>query len=551
MRNVILTCLVICAGLLASCADSAPKNTANRAYVLASQKVVQAEKLFDNADYVNAHKLCVQAQCDVDKIVADFPDSDVAFKIVSDSSMYIGSCKYVDLKEKIIPQLEVFNDPQMQAISYAWAIAVKNNDYEQLAKSIIKHQKRFDAKLVDSIFNKVLLKVKNPAVAESLKTQYRLARLGVSEKKNTETKAEKVEVQTQKIADTKAFLRDATSLASLVSYDVRNSSKLREMAQKVRGADKETADKFASLLSKAYDNILKISIPSLREKALSEIAVAFALTGDGLRAIAISQKITNSDLFYDVFKQIGESACKGNDYRAALTLASRLKDPMEKSSFLLSLAVGVAQKGLYNQAREIASTIDNIILRNNAYAKIAKLAFDADKPEQASECISKINAKNLDCLKELCSADGLSQRNAVALRLAYVASKLFETAPKLAMALNTMAMQELSREDGKLDGSVTGAVFDNLVKTGKEADAFEFMVSRVGQISNANYGEKLCALAESTKDKDFALKIYQKLGELASVKEVSLIDLAINLSITGVSRENVVKILGDNLPKFK
>ena len=98
MKNSILTALIILSVFVSSCADSSPKNTANRAYVLAAQKVSKAEKAFDLANYQEAQKLCVEAQNDVDKIIGDFPDSDVAFKLVSDSSMHIGSCKYLDLK---------------------------------------------------------------------------------------------------------------------------------------------------------------------------------------------------------------------------------------------------------------------------------------------------------------------------------------------------------------------------------------------------------------------------------------------------------------------
>ena len=273
--------------------------------------------------------------------------------------------------------------------------------------------------------------------------------------------------------------------------------------------------------------------------------------GDNLRAIAISQKITNGDLFYGVFKEIAESACKSDNYRAALTLASRLSDAQEKSKFLSSLAIGVAEKGLYNEAREIASTVQDILLRNDAYAKSAKLAFDAGKPNEASQCISKIDAKNLNCLDVFCKTDGLSIHNASALRLACVANKLIGVNEKLASALNYMAVVEVSRETAKLDDKVVSTIFDNLVKIGKEEDAFNFVVSRFSQLQNNNVAEKLCALAKSTKDKTLSLKIYKKLGELASVNEVSVMELALYLSQSGMSREELVNILGESLPKFK
>lgn len=550
MKNSILTALIILSVFVSSCADSSPKNTANRAYVLAAQKVSKAEKAFDLANYQEAQKLCVEAQNDVDKIIGDFPDSDVAFKLVSDSSMHIGSCKYLDLKEKIIPQLELLNDSKMQSIVLAWALAVKNNAYADLAKVVIKNINQFDAKIADSIFDNVLLHIKNPSEVEYLRSQYRLTKLGVT-KKNPILVVAKTKQETTKISDVAKFLNEATTFASLVSYDIRNAVKLRDMAKKVRGADKQIITKFTAELSKAFDNILKISTTSMRENALSEIAKAFAYVGDDIRAIAISQKITNSELFYGVFKEIADCACKGDNYRAALTLASRLSDVKEKNKFLSSLAIGVAGKGLYKEASEIASSVQDILLRNDAFANIAKLAFDANKPAEAAECISKINAKNLDCLNVFCNTNGMTARNASALRLACVSKKLISVSTKLAEALNAMAIAEISRETGKLDAKSIDAIFENLVKMGKEADAFEFLVSRIGQVSAGIYCEKLCSLAESTKDKQLSFKIYKKLGDLASVNEVSVIELALSLSRSGVSRADAVKILGDVLPKFK
>ena len=551
MRKSIFTCLSIFSIFVASCADSSPKNNAKSAYVLASQKVSKAEKAFNLADYAEAQKLCVEARNDVEKIIENFPDSDVAFKLVSDSSIYIGSCKYLDLKEKIIPQLELLNNSQMQPIALAWAVAVKNNAYADLAKAIIKNTKQFDAKAIDSIFNCVLSNIKNPSIAEALRNEYRLARLGVGDKKAESVAVAKVEKKTANISDVAKFLRDVSTSASLVSYDVRNAEKLRAMAKTASGSEKQIADKVVSELSKAYDNVLKISSSAMREKALAEIAVAFAYMGDNLRAIAISQKITNGDLFYGVFKEIAESACKSDNYRAALTLASRLSDVQEKSKFLSSLAIGVAEKGLYNEAREIASTVQDILLRNDAYAKSAKLAFDAGKPNEASQCISKIDAKNLNCLDVFCKTNGLSIHNASALRLACVANKLIGVNEKLASALNYMAVVEVSRETAKLDDKVVSTIFDNLIKMGKEEDAFNFVVSRFSQLQNNNVAEKLCALAKSTKDKTLSLKIYKKLGELASVNEVSVMELALYLSQSGMSREELVNILGESLPKFK
>ena len=551
MRKSIFTCLLVFSIFVASCADSSPKNNAKSAYVLASQKVSKAEKAFNLANYADAQKLCLEARNDVEKIIENYPDSDVAFKLVSDSSIYIGSCRYLDLKEKIIPQLELLNDSQMQPIALAWAVAVKNNAYTDLAKAIVKNIKQFDAKTIDSIFNCVLSNIKNPSQAEVLRNEYRLARLGVSDKKSEPVAVVKTEKKSAKIADVAKFLRDVSTSASLISYDVRNAEKLRTMAKIASSAEKQIVDKVVSELSKAYDNVLKISSQTMREKALSEIAIAFAYTGDNLRAIAISQKITNGDLFYGVFKEIAESACKGDNYRAALTLASRLSDVQEKSKFLSSLAIGVAENGLYNEAREIASTIQDILLRNEAYAKSAKLAFDAGKPNDASQCISKIDVKNLNCLDVFCKTDGLSVHNASALRLACVANKLIGVNEKFASALNSMAIVEVSRETAKLDEKVIGTIFDNLVKMGKEDDAFNFIVSRFSQLQNNNVAEKLCALAESTKDKNLSLKIYKKLGELASVNEVSVMELALHLSRSGMSRKDAVNILGDSLPKFK
>ncbi len=548
MRKTFLVILVSVSVLLAACADSSEKN-ANRDYVKAAKQVFDAEKSFNSGDYSTALELCESAKNNVDKIVETYPDATLSLKIVSDSSIRIGCCNYVDLHEKIIPQLKLYTSPEMKPVELAWVLAVSSKSYSGLAKALIKNSKKFDAKVIDNLVDFALSKVDSPVERRSLRSEY----LSKLDSKQVSKKAEKavpaITKSESKISDVKAFIQEASTASSLVSYDLRAIDKLRDMALKARFADKETVSKFASSLSKAYDNILKISVPSIREKALMGISIAFANFGNDLLAIAVSHKITNPNLFYEVFKVIGENVSRGANYKEALSLAPRLKNDVERNGFLSSLAIGVSKQGLYKQSREIASTISDVTLRNSAYATSAKLAFDAGENKEAAIFISSIDIKSLECLSVF--DDSESNNATTGMRLALLSSRLIADNPKLAGALNNLAFSEIKSlsKNAKVDDVLLKTVFDNFVKLEKYEIALDFVLMNLHRPNSYVFKDSLFTLSENSKDNIVKTKVYSLLRDIHSANN-DMVSLAVELAANGIARDESIKILSKSLPKF-
>ncbi len=535
--------------MLVACGDFSEKN-ANREYVNAAKRVASAEKAFNTADYALALELCSTAKSDVEKIVEKYPDTAVSLKIVSDGSMRIGSCKYVDLCDNIIPRLQLYTAPEMKPVDLAWVLAVDSNKYENLAWALIKNCKKIDSKIVGELIENAISKVNSMSAKRVLRDAYMSAmnvKTKPTEKPIMEANVAKKSVE--KISDTKSFLRDARTASSLVSYDLNSINKLRDMSKLARNADNETRAQFASYLSNAYDNILKISTPSVREKAFSTMAIAFAYFGDELRAIATSQKITNESLFYEVFKAIGENASGGANYKETLTLASRLKDNLERSRFLSLLAIDVAKRGNFEGAKEIAAKVQDMVLKNAAYATIAKIAFDNEKYNEASFCISSIDVKNLDCLSVFDDGN-LSPKIATSMRLATLSSKLVAHNPKLAVALNNLALSSLNamKSHDASSGDVFKLVFDNFVKLDKADVALNFVMN-LHRVNVSIFKDSLCELAMNSKNAELSKKAITLLADIYNASNNS-IELAVLLAVNGVSREESVQILSSVLPKF-
>ncbi len=550
MRKLLFIIATSSSALLVACGNYSEKN-ANREYVKAATRVVAAEKAFNAADYSTALQECLAAKGEVEKIVNDYPDTSLSLKIVSDGTMRIGSCKFIDLRDSIIPRLESFTAPEMKSVELAWAIAVENGSYEEFARALIKNCNKFDANVVAKLLDKSISKVKSITVRGELRSAYLSAMSAKKSSEKTVVSTKPVQkISANKIVDTKAFLRDANSASSLVAYDLNALDKLRDMSKSARFADKDTQSKFASSLSKAYDNVLKISTPSVREKALATMAIAFAYFGDDLRAIAISHKITNEDLFYNVFNAIGENASGGANYKETLTLASRLKDVGERSRFLSSLAIDIAKRGYFDRSREVAAMVPDVLLKNAAYAGAAKIAFDAGKFQEAAACVSLLNVKNLDCLA-IFDETKIDPQSATASRLASLASKLAAHNAKLAGALNNLALSSLNsmQSHNEASGYVFRMVFDNFVKLDNTDVALNFVLNNVHRVNPSIFKESVCALAINSKNRELSKKAYSLLSDIYKADN-SIIEFAVLLAANGVSREESVEILADVLPKF-
>ncbi len=565
MRKIILILCTTLSAFLAACADSSEKN-AGREYVNAARKVSAAAAAFDSADYTTARTLCAEARADVRNIVEKYPDSAIALRIVTDANLLIGACKYADLSEKVIPALDLFGNADMRAAELAWIVAVSSaapaRDGALCKVAELAATNAYPYKGDSAVSEKVV----SVALANVKSVELRALTLALIASKNAAKPAAAQKPAApirrasapEKIADAEKFLASAKSGASLVSYDLGALDGLRQKALSARNADKAVKEQFEKILSSAYDNILKISALSMRERALGKMAAVFADFGDDLRAIAVSRKIADPALFNSVFCEIADSLGRGKNYAEAVSLSEKLNDVSVKNKFLAELAQGVAEQGLYREAREVAVKIADVPQRNAVLAKLAKSAFDNAKPDVAVSFVSALNVSNLDCLAAF--DDGTEKSFGAPLlagvRLAKLSAKTASANAKISAALNALAAAQ-TRNAGAFsaDGyaELCSMIARNMLSTGRRADAFEFVSSslRTAAHSDALFGDicKIAVEAANSSEPELAATAFSLAADVVR-SAPQAVELAFAVRAGGMPKAEAVKILKPFLPTF-
>lgn len=306
---------------VAACADSPEKN-AGREYVNAARKVAKAEKAFAAADYKAALELCETARSEVERVVDKYPESAIALKVMTDESTLVGPCKYSELSGRIIPLLKTFENPALADAELAWAIAMSNADaarrddaLAELAEAVAASPK-IPADKASKIRAAIVSNIKSPELRGRLNAAKQPAQQAAKPKAD----APAASPQTRKIADAAAFLKAASTNASLVAYDVRTIDNLREKAKSAAFADNAVKREFVKILTSAQNNIEKISAKNRREKAFGGIAAAFANFGDDARAIETAKKISDPETFAAAFAEIADVVGRGKNSAAAAAL---------------------------------------------------------------------------------------------------------------------------------------------------------------------------------------------------------------------------------------
>jgi hypothetical protein len=564
MRKIIIITGAIISVFLAACADSSEKN-ASRDYVKAAQKVAKAAKCFDNADYKTALALCLDARSEVEKIVEKYPESAVALKVVTDASTLIGPCKYIEMTDKIVPRLQTFANADMADVELPWIIAssqqsqdLRDRTFFALASKLAsdEYSSKLKGKQLEKIMPIILSNIKNPET-RSLLTTLLASKTETAKKPETKNAATvKASAVPLKIADKDAFIKQAQTDASLVSFDIRTIDNLKEKAKLARNGDNGLKAQFDKILSQAYDNILKISTPAMREKAMAGIAIAFANFGDDLRAIAISQKITNAELFTAVFYAIADVASGSKNYREALALASRLKSAAERDKFHSDVAISISSNGLFAEAKEVVAKVSSIEAKNRAYTSIAKIALDKGNKEAFADYISMISVKNLDCLSVFDNENTakLPPHIVTAARLADIAAKMAKINPKLAEALNNLAAAESKKiESGNSSAeTVYKRIIRNMASLGKSEEAIAFISNNIHKQSNSNqFIDDLYFIAATSSDREIAKKAFVLAANLCeALGSEEQVKLALALQFGNLDRSESAQILKPFLPKF-
>ncbi len=569
MQRIFITAVFSLACLLCACAESNEKS-ASRNYVKAAQKVSAAKAAFDTADYTTALELCNQARADVEKIILDYPETPVALKVVTDGSTRIGPCTYTELNSVVIPKLELFTDQKMYPVECVWAIAISQEKRDaairHLAEKILE-SKNYESKKRDMIL--ACAREISDATSKSVLVKLLNDSNSQAPAKNEDSAPKKAQAVAPKlkIANEKMFLTQARSDAALVSYDMQAIENLRQKAEQAKDASDSLKAEFSKILQSAQNDILKISVADLREKAMATLALAFSNLGDESSAISIAQTLKTPEVFANVFNAIAKQASSGKNYTLAIALSARLPEGNTKNSFLVELSGGVANQGFGAEAVGIASTIKDKSALNRALADVAAISLAKQDKKTFELAVSKIDLDSQDVswLGRF-NSGGVKQAGATkanpALDFALLASALIENGAdkKLCETVNNKALEAckaIDKSEINMFSHASDVAARNMAAMGEVNGALKLVILNIDRSDPSVSFKTICDIAKqcAAKDKALAASAFRVAADLCpslpgTNKYRYVIDLAWTLQDSGLERAEAVKILKPFLPEM-
>lgn len=341
-RSLIFAAFV---GLLCSCSpEGNAESSANKTYVEASKKIMEASKLFNEGRYSEALKLCVAAQNNVGEILENHPESSTALKIVSDPEMRIGFCKYSSLSG-IIEKIESYENPKMKPLDVAWVISRSSSENfnHNLAKYILEIHPQETGDFTSENIIAMVEECAKYAIDEHTRSQI-LLMLKTANLNHYKAEKEKAAAKFAKktslisssrdsedeeilaIEDENEFFKQAQRHVNLIVFDIKSIDELAKLAVRARAAGGEIAEKFSKLLDEGRKNIDRISVPSMKQEAAEKMVGVFVEFSDESRAFA---------------------------------LASSIKDVNVRNAFMAKTLAEVAAQGRYSEAMEMMQILKN------------------------------------------------------------------------------------------------------------------------------------------------------------------------------------------------
>lgn len=398
--NKIFTIILAASITAVSACSASPDKSANREYVAASLEVSRAAQAYDAADYAAAKKLCDSAAAKVAKILSDYPESEIAVRIVSDPQLRLGGVEYQWFCKKLPEKLRLLTDPKFEKLGLLWPVLVNANlrpdDVREAARFAKDQSRRAENDAQKAQYDSLVKSLSEICPAANSGVETRTTSAAAAAQKPA-TEKEKT-VEPKKIADKKFFLDDAKTKAAIVGYDISVVAKLAEMSRAAKADSDETFAEFKKLLDTARANIAKISNAHTRDSANSQLVEIYADAGLGGDAVEIAKSVSDPQLFESAFLKTADTAGKSENYMQAIALASRLPEGARKNEFLAKIAGAVAERGYFGAAGSVLDTIKDAHARELGYAR---LLLCAKTPMQKKSAAAKISPENFEALAKI------------------------------------------------------------------------------------------------------------------------------------------------------
>lgn len=549
--NKIFTIILAASITAVSACSASPDKSANREYVAASLEVSRAAQAYDAADYAVAKKLCDSAAAKVAKILSDYPESEIAVRIVSDPQLRLGGVEYQWFCKKLPEKLELLTDPKFGKLGLLWPVLVNANlrpdDVREAARFAKDQSRRAENDAQKAQYDSLVKSLSEICPAANSGVETRTTSAAAAAPKPA-TEKEKT-VEPKKIADKKFFLDDAKTKAAIVGYDISVVAKLAEMSRAAKADSDETFAEFKKLLDTARANIAKISNAHTRDSANSQLVEIYADAGLGGDAVEIAKSVSDPQLFESAFLKTADAAGKSENYMQAIALASRLPEGARKNEFLAKIAGAVAERGYFGAAGSVLDTVKDAHARELGYAR---LLLCAKTPMQKKSAAAKISPENFEALAKISEtlrgrtdfdSENPADRAAV---LADFAKVVFAADKHLADKTIALAVSTLPKGGDISECAVPIAEY--FAAVGEPEKGLNFVLENLFRLSKFP-PESICSLSASVAKTDgkLAAEGFKAAAVHGTMNPVKFAEYIVH---SGLSSSAQIEVLKAFLPKF-
>ena len=549
--NKIFTIILAASITAVSACSASPDKSANREYVAASLEVSRAAQAYDAADYAVAKKLCDSAAAKVAKILSDYPESEIAVRIVSDPQLRLGGVEYQWFCKKLPEKLGLLTDPKFEKLGLLWPVLVNANlrpdDVREAARFAKDQSRRAENDAQKAQYDSLVKSLSEICPAANSGVETRTTSAAATAPKPAAEKEKTVEPK--KIADKKFFLDDAKTKAAIVGYDISVVAKLAEMSRAAKADSDETFAEFKKLLDIARANIAKISNAHTRDSANSQLVEIYADAGLGGDAVEIAKSVSDPQLFESAFLKTADAAGKSENYMQAIALASRLPEGARKNEFLAKIAGAVAERGYFGAAGSVLDTVKDAHARELGYAR---LLLCAKTPMQKKSAAAKISPENFEALAKISEtrrgrADFDSGNPADRAAVLADFAKVVSDADKQ-LADKTIALAVSTLPKGGDISECAVPIAEYFAAVGEPEKGLNFVLENLFRLSKFP-PESICSLSASVAKTDgkLAAEGFKAAAVHGTMNPVKFAEYIVR---SGLSSSAQIEVLKAFLPKF-
>ncbi len=390
MKKKLISLIFVPALALLSSCEQSNEQKANQLFVEGAIKANLAMENFAESNVKGALLLLEESLANCDKILLEYPETNIAVNLVSDRDINLGLLSYVDIRRNLLPELK--------------NLSVSIDKYGDLGEVLYKSDK---AKLKEAFAYFYDWREPDYAVKSNITKEDIIHFAGRDFVQSPILSPLSTEVSNQEqknLAPAKDItMEDLLKLSNQVKMNVGLVAHEKEAIEFLYKVSEDIAvyPDFANLLephmAKIKENIARITLPEVREKAYCVLSKIFTNMNKSMAMNVALFDIKNEELSAEALTFYVDKLISQGNLKMAMELLAYIKVPSVKDDVAVEIAMNVANIDAV-QALEILLQCTNEEKRKDAIIKI---------------CAENMTEENLDFYAEILlnSTDTLSKED--------------------------------------------------------------------------------------------------------------------------------------------